>query len=457
MRFTYTRAIAKKILLAFLAFTIISALAALVALNTITEKLGSISKLATNIDRSQSKPEQILLLVHRAEDDFQESLLNTGTKKSPDYNTKLELAFSMIDTLLREKTDTSRLTFAESKKVKYWYREKLKLSDRLYILKHNFDSLLTFYAGFNKQANINLQELSENHLHQNKIKIITDTIVKTKEEGRKGLFKRLKDAISNKKDKSVVEINHYNSTLATDLNKQNIITDDKKIYAKKLQLLKEKNQKLLSIQNELIILNTNVSNELEYIINNIKDINYKLIDEFKVIAIKNYQQTTTILVRFYVAALFLVLLFAVLLIFFIVQLNKAEVLLRKETEESVSMAQQRIDELVKKIELNEYSESPSQMEDLKEIVQLAVNNNPAFLMKFNEFDTGFSKKLLNMAPNLVASEIELCVLLRLNFETKEIARYTKASVRAIEGKKYRIRKKLGIPSDQDINIWMTHV
>jgi DNA-binding CsgD family transcriptional regulator len=65
--------------------------------------------------------------------------------------------------------------------------------------------------------------------------------------------------------------------------------------------------------------------------------------------------------------------------------------------------------------------------------------------------------LLKIAPHLVASEIELCILLRLNFETKEIARHTKASVRAIEGKKYRVRKKLNIPSDQDINIWMAHV
>jgi DNA-binding NarL/FixJ family response regulator len=121
------------------------------------------------------------------------------------------------------------------------------------------------------------------------------------------------------------------------------------------------------------------------------------------------------------------------------------------------MAQQKIDELIKKIELSEDNRSPSKMEELKEIVQLAVSNNPAFLVKFNEYDPAFCKKLLELAPNMVAAEIEFCVLLRLNFETKEIARYTKISVRAVEGKKYRIRRKLNIPSDQDINIWMTHI
>jgi hypothetical protein len=457
IRFTYTRAIAKKILLAFLVFTIVSTLAALVALNTITEKLGGISKLATNIEQSQSKPEQILLLIHRAEDDFQESLLTNGGKKYTDYNTKLVLVFKMIDTLLKENADTSKLTAVQSKKVKYWYHEKLKLSDKLFILKNSFDSLLTVYVDFNKQAAGNQVTLNTREAERPHIKNNTDTVIKNAAAGKKGFFKRIKDAISNKGDKSVVEINHYKDVLVNDGKKQQTIDSDKKLYANKLELLKQKNQKLLSIQSELISLNTHVSNELEYIINNIKDINYKLIDEFKVMALKNYEQTTTILVRFYISALVLVLLFAILLIVFIVQLNKAEVLLRNESEQSAVMAQQRIEELMKKIESNERSHSPSKLEELKEIVQLAVNNNPAFLVKFYDFDPDFSKKLLKIAPHLVASEIELCVLLRLNFETKEIARYTKTSVRAVEGKKYRIRKKIGIPSDKDINIWMNHV
>ncbi|TCD18104.1 hypothetical protein EZ456_21935 [Pedobacter psychrodurus] len=457
MRFTYTRAIAKKILLAFLACTIVSALAALIALNTITDKLGSISTLATNIEQNQSKPEQILLLIHRAEDDFQESLLTTGNNKYADYNTKIVLVFSMIDSLLKENADTSKLTASQSKKVKYWYHEKMKLSDRLFVLKRSFDSLLTIYSDFNKE-NVTAGDASGIGTRTATIrKINTDTVLKVAPTEKKGFFKRIKDAISNKNEKSVIEINHYKNVVVSAPDKQKIADGDKKLYARKLELLRQKNQKLLSIQSELITLNSHISNELEFIINNIKDINYKLIDEFKVVALKNYKQTTDVLVRFYISALFLVLLFAVLLIVFIIQLNKAEVLLRNETEQSAMEAQERIDDLMKKIESNELSHSPSKLEALKEIVQLAVNNNPAFLIKFNDFDPEFSQKLLKIAPHLVASEIELCILLRLNFETKEMARHTKASVRAIESKKYRVRKKLGIPSDKDINIWMAHI
>ncbi|WP_184544672.1 tetratricopeptide repeat protein [Mucilaginibacter sp. FT3.2] len=115
------------------------------------------------------------------------------------------------------------------------------------------------------------------------------------------------------------------------------------------------------------------------------------------------------------------------------------------------------DELVEKLEHNNSVKPVSKADALKEIVDLVMSNNPAFLMKFNEFDTGFIKKISAIAPNLVASEIEFCVLLRLNFETKEIARYTKTSVRAVEGKKYRIRKKLAIPSNVDLTTVMTQI
>jgi len=130
---------------------------------------------------------------------------------------------------------------------------------------------------------------------------------------------------------------------------------------------------------------------------------------------------------------------------------------RRRLKKEIKLSKEKMDELLRKMDLDQDKQSPSKIEELKEIVQLAVNNNPAFFAKYNEFDPEFSKKLLNIAPNLVATEMEFCMLLKLNFETKEIARYTKISVRTVEGKKHRIRKKLNIPSNQDINIWMNHI
>lgn len=91
---------------------------------------------------------------------------------------------------------------------------------------------------------------------------------------------------------------------------------------------------------------------------------------------------------------------------------------------------------------------------LKEIINLAMANDPAFLITFQEYHPVFIQKLMEAAPNLVTTDLLICAQLRLGFYTKEIARCTKTSVRSVEGKKYRIRKKLDIPASDDINVWM---
>ncbi|WP_183562991.1 helix-turn-helix transcriptional regulator [Mucilaginibacter sp. SP1R1] len=130
---------------------------------------------------------------------------------------------------------------------------------------------------------------------------------------------------------------------------------------------------------------------------------------------------------------------------------------RLRLKREIRLSKEKMDELVRKLAVNEDKQSPLAIEELKNIVQLAVNNDPAFFTKHHEFDSGFSKKILSLAPNLTATELEFCLFCKLGFETKEIARYAKISVRSVEGRKYRIRKKLNIPSNQDINIWMNHI
>jgi hypothetical protein len=456
MNVTYTKRLGRKILLIFLVFTIIFSLIALVVQKNITKTLRKVSNLATDVEYGQSKPEQALLLLHQAEDDFQEALFTTNPRKISDYKIKLSKAFNEIDTLLKKRTDTSRLTPAQNNQVKSWYKKKIELSDKLYVLRHSFDSLLSVYTNLHDQTSKDARAINAGtQSHQKNTEnssADTSRIIK-----KSGFLKRIKDAIVNKNTTSSLEINRYKNSNTIDAHTQKILAGNKEAYAAKLQRIQQQNIKLLTMQRQLNKLNTYISTEMEGIIGQVKDINYTMAMGFKEMALKNYQETTSILNSFYVAALSLLLAFAISLIVFINQLNKAEMLLRKESELSVHAAQQKIDELLKKITRDEDKHSPAKMEELKEIIELAVNNNPAFLIKFNEFDPEFSTKLLSMAPKLVASEIEFCALLKLNFETKEIARYTKSSVRAAEGKKYRIRKKLNIPSDQDITIWMAQI
>ena len=88
---------------------------------------------------------------------------------------------------------------------------------------------------------------------------------------------------------------------------------------------------------------------------------------------------------------------------------------------------------------------------------LAKNDNIVFYNKFQEVYPNFSNKLKRIAPTLVLTELQLCAYLKLNFTTKAIAIYTKSSVESINQKKYRLRKKLNIPSDEDMNIWMGNI
>ena len=346
MTSTKTISLARKLLLAFLAFVILLAIAAIFVGDTISRKLADISKLASNVE-NRLKPEQALLLLHQAEDDFQESLLDVNGPKSAEYKSKLTLAFNKIDTLLKTQTDTSQLSAAQSGQVKLWYQKKLDLSDRLFALKHNFDSLLTVYSEFNKQTGqSNLPIISTNVKSSKKtVKNNTDTIRKAVTVEKKGLFGRLKDAISNKNGTAngVIEITHNNNTNIADQATQKIIARDRSDNAKKLRELQLQNVKLLNMQRELITLNTHISNELERIVNDLKELNYNMADQLKGMALKNYQETTALLNKFYLAALFLVLLFAALLILFITRLHKAELLLLKENDRSVQAASQKME------------------------------------------------------------------------------------------------------------------
>jgi len=94
---------------------------------------------------------------------------------------------------------------------------------------------------------------------------------------------------------------------------------------------------------------------------------------------------------------------------------------------------------------------------LRRLAFLASENDPSFLGLFKDTYPVFFKKLNEISPGLIAGEQNICALLKLDLTTKQIAQYTNSTVRAVEAKKYRIRKKLNIPSEEDINIWMMNL
>lgn len=109
--------------------------------------------------------------------------------------------------------------------------------------------------------------------------------------------------------------------------------------------------------------------------------------------------------------------------------------------------------------LNSYSDKtdPDYDNKLEYIIKLAIMNDPAFIIKFNELFPEFRKKILQLAPTLRSNDLKFCSYLKLDFDTKDIAKYLGYSVRAVESKKYRLRKKFNISSVEDINAWVSNV
>lgn len=95
-------------------------------------------------------------------------------------------------------------------------------------------------------------------------------------------------------------------------------------------------------------------------------------------------------------------------------------------------------------------------ESIKCLKELARNDDESFYLKFIETFPYFNKKLLAINPNLSSTDFEYCALIKLDFTTKEIAQAKNISIRTVETKKYRLRKKLNLPEDiKNINTWFS--
>nr|WP_315027681.1 hypothetical protein [uncultured Chryseobacterium sp.] len=88
-----------------------------------------------------------------------------------------------------------------------------------------------------------------------------------------------------------------------------------------------------------------------------------------------------------------------------------------------------------------------------ELVSLAKKNDSTFLTRFQEIYPDFCPKLLEINSRLGASELAFCAMIKLNFTSKEIAEYTFIQHKSVQQKKHRLRKKLEVPSDQELFIF----
>lgn len=89
-----------------------------------------------------------------------------------------------------------------------------------------------------------------------------------------------------------------------------------------------------------------------------------------------------------------------------------------------------------------------------ELYKLAISRDPNFYNKFQNLNPSFIHKILTINPNLQNSELLLLAYIYLNFETKHIAELLFLSTKTIQNRKHNIRKKLNIPTADDMYIWL---
>ncbi|QTE36869.1 triple tyrosine motif-containing protein [Mucilaginibacter gossypii] len=73
-----------------------------------------------------------------------------------------------------------------------------------------------------------------------------------------------------------------------------------------------------------------------------------------------------------------------------------------------------------------------------------------FETSFNEAHENFFKKLKAGHPDLVPNDLKLCAYLRMNMNSKEIASLLNISLRGVEIRRYRLRKKLNLEHDKNL-------
>lgn len=120
--------------------------------------------------------------------------------------------------------------------------------------------------------------------------------------------------------------------------------------------------------------------------------------------------------------------------------------LKKESETKDSELQVKSNEIVnlKQKVTTSYSE----------VIQLAKKDDPLFVSLFKELYPDFYNKLMAINPDLTLTEQKVCFYLKLKFSSKEIADYTYVSIKAIQNRKNRLRKRLFINEREDIYSWI---
>ncbi len=112
-----------------------------------------------------------------------------------------------------------------------------------------------------------------------------------------------------------------------------------------------------------------------------------------------------------------------------------------------------------KDQLNEAENTPK-IKSVIKTINRNINNTDDwkfFEEAFNNADKDFLKKIKSHHHDLTPNDLRLCAYLRLNLTSKEIAPLLNISVRSVEVKRYRLRKKMALPHENSLTDYILNL
>jgi hypothetical protein len=77
-----------------------------------------------------------------------------------------------------------------------------------------------------------------------------------------------------------------------------------------------------------------------------------------------------------------------------------------------------------------------------------------FIANFEEVHPGFFSRLKKTHPLLSSSDIKHCACMKMNFDTKEIARFFNIKASSVQISRVRLKKKMNLPDSADLRSYI---
>ncbi|UPQ78196.1 hypothetical protein M0M57_11235 [Flavobacterium azooxidireducens] len=161
------------------------------------------------------------------------------------------------------------------------------------------------------------------------------------------------------------------------------------------------------------------------------------------------EETKHFTTKYYYIIIFSILSFGIFLVYYRIMSKKSQSTKDKNNLEILDLKND-----YEVATSNPNSKDIISIDAILELKSIAEKDNKLFLERFRDVFSEHINKLTNTYPDLTLSDIEILAYFRLNYTAKDIARFTNSSVRSIESKKYRLRKKLNLDSEDNLYSWL---